>query len=152
MKKKMLVLLVAAFCSVLPTHALAAESLKKPFVTASTVINNIDDNSNQTRSIEMDVVQSKNCAYNLTVQLSSRIFGIGTPIHYRYESIISKTLIINSSSGGNYIVPTSAITHELSNNDQICTVTFYGDVKNAAGTTIISNLKLSVEFDANEAQ
>ena len=90
--------------------------------------------------------------YNLTVQLSSRIFGIGTPIHYRYESIISKTLIINSSSGGNYIVPTSAITHELSNNDQICTVTFYGDVKNAAGTTIISNLKLSVEFDANEAQ
>lgn len=39
------------------------------------------------RSIEMDIEQSSPIQYNSTVILCSTIFGTGTPITYRYQSI-----------------------------------------------------------------
>jgi len=101
------------------------------------------------RSIEKYIEQVAQCNYNVTVTLASTVFGTGTPIHYRYETI--NWIQVGYNSYTTHFEPNSCDPH-LSSNNQLCTVEMHGVVKNASGTVIYSNVTVYAYFNANDAQ
>lgn len=105
--------------------------------------------SNSVQSIETSIVQTYQCNYNTTVTIGATVFGIGTPVHYRYETI--HWVQVGYSSLTTHFEPNS-IDKSLSNNDQMCTISMQGNVVNSAGVVTQSNVTLYAYFYANEAQ
>lgn len=103
---------------------------------------------NASRSIEMDIEQSKPLSYNSTATLYSTVFGTGTPIRYRYQSINGLTVTWPSDYTG-YHFDLIGWYYSLSNNDQTCTVYLQGVPKNQAGLTLMVNLTPTLIFSVN---
>ena len=100
------------------------------------------------RSIEMDIVQDCPIRYNSTLYLYSTVFGIGNPVHYRYESINGINITWPSNYTG-FHYSLSSWNYELLNNDKTCKVNLHGVPKNAAGIVLTIVLDDTVNFYLN---
>lgn len=106
------------------------------------------ENKNDSKSIEMDIDQAIALPYDSYFHLYSTVFGIGTPIKYRYQSINGCNVTWPNGYTGYHFSLTSW-TYTLNNNDQTCICEVYGVPKNAAGIILLVTKHCTLTFNAN---